>query len=220
MANLVMNWDGERARPFRGVRMWMHNHYRNRYDRVHVHFDFDGQHEKWKTLGFRNGGYGHTLNESRKLVRLWAEKDRTEILTAYDAFERRVLDMRGPGAFKLLNEKTVLLAKIAQNDARFAVREAEYNRQWDDAREGRRTKSVVIGSWQERSMELVSYGSSVTTRFGRVSSPDRYRERVETRYSSQRVPDYPDRLVRYDDNEQLRQRIQEIDAELRRYGML
>jgi hypothetical protein len=198
----------------------MHNHYQNRYDRVHIHFDFDGQSEKWKTVGFRNGGYGFDLNKARKLVRGWVEKDRTEILAAYDAFERRVLDMRGPGAFKLLHEKTLLLAKIAENDARFAVREAEYHRQWDDAREGRRTKSIVTGSWQERSMELVSYGSSVTTRFGRVSSPDRYRERVETKYSSTRVPDYPDRLVRYDNNEELRSRIRDIDAELRKYGMI
>jgi hypothetical protein len=220
MANLVMNWKDNRASPFRGVQIKLFNHYQNRYDRFRVHFDFDGHHEKWKGIRFRDGGYGLNLNETRKHVRLWTERNRDEILKAYDAFERRVLDMRGPGAFKLLNEKTVLLAKIAQNDARFAVREAEYHRQWDDAREGRRTKSVVTGCWQERSMELVGYGSSVTTRFGRVSSPDRYRDRVETKYSSQQVPDYPDRLVRYDDNNELHARIREIDVELKKYGML
>lgn len=217
MANLVMNWKDDRASPFQGVEMKMHNHYRNRYDRFFIHFIIDKHCEKWKGIRFT---HELTVNESRKHVRLWTERRRDEILAAHAAFVKRVLDMRGPGAFKLLNEKTELLARINANDARFAVRQAEYDRQWDDARDGRRTKSVVTGCWQEKSMELVSYGSSVTTRFGNVSSSDRYRERVETKYSSRQVPDYPDSLIRYDNNHDLMQRIQEINSELKKYGML
>jgi hypothetical protein len=225
MAKITMNWregfDGHEAHPFKGVVVTLVEVDRGTrilHDSFRITFKLDKKSEKMTRVGL--GQFLLETNPAKKAAREWLEANRDRVLKEQAAFEAKTLRYISTAPTKLLNEKIDLQARIDVLERKYISDKAVFDREYDLARSGVRTRSEPTGGYHTATSEVADgYGwtpggwfDEPGSRYGKTRTVT---ERIATHHM---VPDYPTwKVVRDPKIFEMKARIAEIDKEMKQF---